>query len=216
MLESAFVQSLIGLSFIFFGFNIVYIIRKRAKSKKGIVINQNNIRSGPDNQEYKFQKPRIISRLGLMIMNLFITLCFLNIIFYDWFKIIIPRIFPANIFFQFIGFSIVLIGNVILFFAYRELGTAWVYPIGGGKKLKGIVDTGIYSKIRHPIYLSFNIFSIGFNLILLDWVLLILYILGGFGLYLLAIDEEKILLKSFKEEYLEYIKKTGRFLPRIS
>jgi protein-S-isoprenylcysteine O-methyltransferase Ste14 len=119
-----------------------------------------------------------------MVMNIFITLCFLNIIFYTWFSTIIPRIFcfPIDFLIKFAGFGLVLIGNIVLFYSYRELGTSWAYPIDGGKKTKKIVKTGIYSKIRHPVYLSFNIFSIGFNLILLDWVLLIIYLFGGIGL----------------------------------
>ena len=210
MVESIIVKSLIGLSFLFFGFNLVYIIIRKVKGKN----NRGNDFNDPiDN----IHKTRLLSRLGVMIMNIFITLCFLNIFFYNWFKSVIPRIlvFPIDLPVTLIGFCLVLLGNIMLFFAYRELGALWVYPIAGGKKAKRIVDTGIYSKVRHPIYLSFNIFSIGFNLILLDWVLLFLYILGGMGLYMLSFDEERILISSFKDEYLEYMEKTGRFFPKL-
>jgi len=210
MVETIIVKSLIGLSFLFFGFNLVYIIIKKVKGK-------NNSGNDFNNPMENISKPRLVSRLGVMIMNIFITLCFLNIFFYDWFRSIIPRIlvFPIDLPVKLIGFCLVILGNVMLFFAYHELGTLWVYPIAGGKKVKRIVITGIYSKVRHPIYLSFNIFSIGFNLILLDWFLLFLYIFGGIGLLMLAIDEERILISSFKDEYLEYMEKTGRFLPRL-
>ena len=210
MVETILVKYLIGISFLFFGFNLVYIIIKKVKGKNN---SGNEFNDPMDN----IHKPRLVSRLGVMIMNIFITLCFLNIFFYDWFKSIIPRIlvFPIDLPVKLIGFCLVLFGNVMLFFAYRELGALWVYPIAGGKKAKRIVDTGIYSKVRHPIYLSFNIFSIGFNLILLDWVLLFLYIFGGIGLYLLTFDEERILISSFKDEYLEYMEKTGRFFPKL-
>jgi len=210
MVESIIVKSLIGLSFLFFGFNLLYIIIKKVKGKNN---SGNDFNDPIDN----IHKTRFISRLGVMIMNIFITLCFLNIFFYNWFISVIPRIlvFPMDLPVKLIGFCLVLLGNIMLFFAYRELGALWVYPITGGKKAKRIVESGIYSKVRHPIYLSFNIFSIGFNLILLDWVLLFLYIFGGIGLFMLAIDEEKILITSFKDEYLEYMEKTGRFLPRL-
>ena len=210
MVETILVKSLIGISFLFFGFNLLYIIIKKVKGKN----NSGNEFNDPMDNIYK---PRLVSRLGVMIMNIFITLCFLNIFFYDWFKSIIPRIlvFPIDLPVKLIGFCLVLFGNVMLFFAYRELGALWVYPIAGGKKAKRIVDTGIYSKVRHPIYLSFNIFSIGFNLILLDWVLLFLYIFGGIGLYMLTFDEERILISSFKDEYLEYMEKVGRFFPKL-
>ncbi len=35
------------------------------------------------------------------------------------------------------------------------------------------------------------------------------------GLYFQAIDEEKILIKYFGDEYLEYMNKTGRFFLKI-
>lgn len=210
MWESSVVRALVGFGFIFFGFNQVYIIKKKIKGR-------NNPRNTQNEQGHTFGKPRIISRVGVMVMNIFIILCFLNIIFYNWFSSIIPRIvnFSMDLVIRFSGFGLVLMGNTLLFYSYRELGTSWAYPIDGGTKTKRIVKTGIYSKIRHPVYLSFNIFSIGFNLILLDWMILIIYLFGGIGLYLLAIDEEQILLSSFKDEYRDYMRYTGRFLPKI-
>ncbi|MFX1588660.1 MAG: methyltransferase family protein, partial [Promethearchaeota archaeon] len=82
-------------------------------------------------------------------------------------------------------------------------------------KRRKLVKSGIYSYIRHPIYLSFNLFCIGFNMILLDWLLLVLYIIGGIGLYFQAIDEENILLEYFGDEYREYMKNTGRFFVKF-
>ncbi|MFX0137474.1 MAG: methyltransferase family protein [Candidatus Hodarchaeota archaeon] len=116
---------------------------------------------------------------------------------------------------QIVGFTLIIAGNIVLLLAYRKLGVQWSYPIDGTKKKKALVTTGIYGRIRHPIYLSFNLFCIGYNLLLLDWFLLALYIIGGIGLYVQAIDEEKILIEYFGNEYLEYMKKTGRFFIKI-
>jgi protein-S-isoprenylcysteine O-methyltransferase Ste14 len=84
-----------------------------------------------------------------------------------------------------------------------------------GLKKRKLITSGIYSRIRHPIYLSFNLFCIGYNMLILDWMLLILYIIGGIGLYVQAIDEEKILIEYFGDEYIEYMKNTGRFFAKI-
>ena len=77
MVESIIVKSLIGLSFLFFGFNLLYIIIKKVKGKNN---SGNDFNDPIDN----IHKTRFISRLGVMIMNIFITLCFLNIFFYNW------------------------------------------------------------------------------------------------------------------------------------
>jgi protein-S-isoprenylcysteine O-methyltransferase Ste14 len=116
---------------------------------------------------------------------------------------------------QIVGFTLIIGGNIVLLLAYRKLGIQWSYPIDSPKRQKKLVTSGIYGRIRHPIYLSFNIFCIGYNLLLLDWLLLIIYIIGAVGLYFQAIDEEKILIEYFGDEYIDYMKKTGRFFVKI-
>ncbi|MFX0058519.1 MAG: methyltransferase family protein [Candidatus Heimdallarchaeota archaeon] len=174
-------------------------------------INNNN---EIDNQ---LKETRLFARIGIMILNVFITLVCLNIFFYHYIIEIIPRIdllFLTQIV-QVIGFSLVIGGNITLYLAYHKLGIYWAYPIGSISKKRKLVKTGIYKRIRHPIYLSFNLFCIGFNMILLDWFLLGLYIIGAIGLYFQAIDEEKILIEYFGKDYLDYKEQTGRFFVKI-
>ena len=208
MLNPVFVRLFLIISFFFFGYNLTYIILFKRRHKNNETNNEINNR---------LKETRLFARIGIHIINIFIFLCCLNIFVYHYWILIFPVI---NLYFlsdmvQIIGFSLVLGGNISLLLAYRKLGVYWSYPIDGMKKKKKLVKTGIYGKIRHPVYLSFNIFCIGFNLILLDWILLILYLIGAIGLYYQAIDEEKILIEYFGEEYLDYIKNTGRFFPKF-
>lgn len=113
--------------------------------------------------------------------------------------------------FQVIGISLTIAGNITLNISYRELGIYWEYPIDGKKKKQKLVKTGIYSKIRHPIYLSFYLICLGFLFIIQDWILFGLFFIGAIGLYLQALSEEKELLEVFQEEYKEYMKSTGLF-----
>jgi len=209
MFPTFIIQIFIIISFFFFGYNITYIIlfKKRHKNNEKPETINNNLK-----------ETRLFARIGVMLLNIFIILVCLNIFFYNQISSIIPRI---NFFFlteiiQLVGFTLVLGGNITLYFAYHELGIYWTYPIDGKTKRRKLVTSGIYGYIRHPIYLSFNLFCIGFNMILLDWFLLFLYIIGAIGLYVQAIDEERILKEHFGEEYLEYKKKTGRFIAKIN
>lgn len=77
-----------------------------------------------------------------------------------------------------------------------------------------LISTGPYKYIRHPVYVSFNILSIGFTLLLFDWILLILYIIGTVGLYKQAMAEEEALLNYFGDEYKAYMTRTGRFFKK--
>jgi len=208
MLPPFVIRVFLIISFFFFGYNITYIIlfKKRHKS------NKNN-----DEINDKFKETRLFARIGVMLLNIFIILVCLNIFFYNYIITIIPRI-DLSIFSQVtqvIGFTLVIGGNITLYLAYHELGIYWAYPIDGISKKRKLVKSGIYKKMRHPIYLSFNLFCIGFNLILLDWVLLLLYIIGAIGLYFQAIDEEKILIEYFGKEYRDYKDHTGRFFGNI-
>ncbi|MFW9936103.1 MAG: methyltransferase family protein [Candidatus Thorarchaeota archaeon] len=208
MLPKFIIQIFLITSFLIFGYNITYIILFKRRHKNNESDEEiNNI----------LKETRLFARIGVMLLNIFITIVCLNIFFYDTISSIIPRIdlFIYSEAIQIVGFTLVIGGNITLYLAYHELGIYWAYPIDGISKRRKLVKSGIYSYIRHPIYLSFNLFCIGFNMILLDWLLLILYIIGGIGLYFQAIDEENILLEYFGDEYRDYMKNTGRFFVKF-
>lgn len=206
MLPSIIIRIFIIIIFFFFGYNIVYIIKKKRKAKSNGVLD--NIRHLKDsNPTFR------VGKVGIMIINIFITFACLNIFFYDLFGMIFLRIrfFGFNAPFQITGLIFAIVGNILLNISYRTLGIYWEYPIDGKKKKKKLVKTGIYSKIRHPIYLSFYLICIGLFFIVLDLLLLILLLLGGIGLYLQALGEEKTLYDAFGKEFLQYKNQTGRF-----
>jgi protein-S-isoprenylcysteine O-methyltransferase Ste14 len=67
-----------------------------------------------------------------------------------------------------------------------------------------IVTSGVYAKIRHPLYLSIIFVNIGVGLafgVMITFVLAILTILHW---VLTALKEEEALIKQFPDEYLKY------------
>ena len=208
MLSSLTIKLLLIVCFLFFGSNIIYIIKTKRNSKRDI----NN-----SNRNDRVNESSLFSRLGVLCLNIFIILVSINIFIYNYWKYVLPGItLPFSEIFQVVGFTLVIGGNITLLLAYHELGIYWAYPFDSVHKEKKLVTTGIYSKIRHPIYLSFNLFCIGFNLMLLDYILLILYIIGAFGLYFQALNEEKGLMVYFGEDYINYMENTGRFFLKIN
>lgn len=206
MLPSIIIRVFIIIIFFFFGYNMVYIIQQKRKAKSN---------SDPDHDtQLKYSNSTVrVGKIGIMIINIFITLASLNIFFYDLFRLILPhiRFFGFNAFFQITGLIFAIVGNFLLNISYRTLGIYWEYPIDGKKKKRKLVKTDIYSKIRHPIYLSFYLICIGLFFIILDILLLILLLIGGIGLYLQALEEEKTLYDAFGKEFLQYKNQTGRF-----
>ena len=76
-----------------------------------------------------------------------------------------------------------------------------------------IINSGIYSKMRHPQYSGILLISFGF---LIQWPTLITLLLFPFLIvmyYKLAKKEEKDIEKKYKKEYLDYKKKVPIFIP---
>lgn len=86
---------------------------------------------------------------------------------------------------------------------------------GGMEKGKGfvttkLVDTGIYGIIRHPIYLSLAYLFIGFALISQHPLSLFFGFTMALLCYYYMIEEEKLTIEKFGEEYLQYMNKVPR------
>jgi protein-S-isoprenylcysteine O-methyltransferase Ste14 len=113
--------------------------------------------------------------------------------------------FNGSEYFRTIGFIIGAIGVVILITGIVTLGkyfTASMTP-------KGLVTHGIYSKIRHPIFFGVILVYLGMELIFqsIYGLFLVVFVLIPFYIYS-AIEEEKMLSKTFKDKYTMYKKKT--------
>jgi len=97
-----------------------------------------------------------------------------------------------------LGFSMISLGHWLLF----------------NKKLPGLISTGIFAHVRHPMYLGYILAYLGcivgtmslFSII--PW-LLITHLYAKMGNY-----EEQKLEQKFGEEYLEYTRKVPKWIPR--
>ncbi len=78
-----------------------------------------------------------------------------------------------------------------------------------------IIQQGPYQYIRHPMYTVGFLYLIGAGLLSQSWIV------GGvpfvaFSLLVgLRVQDEETMLQSVSAEYASYMKKTGRFLPKI-
>ena len=110
---------------------------------------------------------------------------------------------PLNLY-TYIGI-ILLVFSIILFTVARiQLGGAFQ---ASAEAIK-LVKTGIYKKIRHPVYLFGAIFFLGMIFVMQRFLFLLIWlILIGFQIRRIR-KEEKILTEKFGNEYLEYKKQT--------
>jgi protein-S-isoprenylcysteine O-methyltransferase Ste14 len=79
-----------------------------------------------------------------------------------------------------------------------------------------IIQNGVFSKIRHPLYTSAIIINLGIALAFGVIFTLIIAIVSILHWIMTALKEEEFLLQKFGEEYSLYKKKVRwRFIPRI-
>jgi len=98
---------------------------------------------------------------------------------------------------------------------HKSLGKNWSSGLEIREKHK-LVQYGPYKKVRHPMYTHFWILIIFQGLILDNWIVLIYGILVWGILYFLRVKkEEEMMIEEFGKEYEEYMKRTGRLVPKF-
>jgi len=78
-----------------------------------------------------------------------------------------------------------------------------------------LVSSGVYKRIRHPMYLAFWLWALGQALLIPNWIAGPLGLIAFFLIYSFRVEqEEQQLIDYFGDQYREYQKKTGRLLPK--
>lgn len=113
---------------------------------------------------------------------------------------------------QVTGFVLLFLGVVLA--DWGRISRGVVAPSCSMPEGYTLSKRGAYRIVRHPMYVSYSLFFIGIPLALLN-VLLFVCILGILGYYRIAKEEERVLIERFGEEYREYQKKVGMFIPKF-
>ena len=80
-----------------------------------------------------------------------------------------------------------------------------------------LITNGIYGYIRHPMYASQWLFTIGQLLLLQNWLAGPLGFIVFIPFYFLRVKaEEQMMLENFGDPYRQYMQKTGRVIPKIA
>jgi protein-S-isoprenylcysteine O-methyltransferase Ste14 len=79
-----------------------------------------------------------------------------------------------------------------------------------------LVTSGVFSRIRHPMYTAHLLWGIAQMLLLQNWIAGPAFLVVQIPLYLRRIPaEERMMLEQFGDEYREYMGRTGRLFPRL-
>ena len=113
-----------------------------------------------------------------------------------------------------LGIVLIVGGYAGTLWCYAALGDAW--RIGVRKREKtALVSQGPYRLVRHPIYLFQTIMLGGVVFLVPTPFLVLLLGIHLTCIFIKAFDEEAYLRDVHGSAYLDYLSKTGRFLPRF-
>jgi Phospholipid methyltransferase len=103
---------------------------------------------------------------------------------------------------------------------YRLCGRYRIRLGGGGPGLSGapperLVDTGIYSWTRNPMYLGHIIYMIGVAAVFQSWFAAVLALVRTVWFHFRVLRDERGLSERFGSPYVEYTKRVKRWIPGI-
>ncbi len=99
--------------------------------------------------------------------------------------------------------------------SHKHLAKNWsvTLEIREGHKL---VDTGVYSRIRHPMYTSFWLWGLAQALLIPNWIAGLAGVASVAWLYFSRIEnEESLMREQFGADYDAYCSRTFRLVPKI-
>ena len=109
-----------------------------------------------------------------------------------------------------LGFACVL----LIYWMFSSIGTG-ITPTVATRSEHKLVTKGPYRWIRHPLYTFGTLLFLSFALMADSWFIAIMAVLALVLLSIRLPNEEAHLIEKFGDEYREYMKHTGRFLPKI-
>lgn len=120
--------------------------------------------------------------------------------------------FQHDLYVQVLGILLEMSGYFLFLWSVLERGrysVSWEM-----RENHNLVTWGPYRYVRHPSYSAYFLMFFGLFFLLLDLVALVpLVAIPGY--VSLTTYEEQLLITRFGNEYVEYQKRTGRFLPKI-
>ena len=112
------------------------------------------------------------------------------------------------------GLACMLAALWLFWRAHADLGANWSQTLEV-RKGHTLVQHGVYARIRHPMYSAIWLFGLAQGLMLANWLAGWSAIAGFSLMYFIRTPrEEALMCEVFGDEYRDYMRRTGRLLPR--
>jgi protein-S-isoprenylcysteine O-methyltransferase Ste14 len=114
-----------------------------------------------------------------------------------------------------LGLAALLAALAIFRRSHADLGRGWSASLKL-RETHQLVTAGIYSRIRHPMYLSFLLLGLAQLLLLPNWFAGSVGLISAFLMFALRVRrEEAMMLERFGAQYRDYMAQSKRLIPGI-
>lgn len=123
--------------------------------------------------------------------------------------------YPFNPVLGWLGLAVFVAALILFRRTHKDLGRNWSITLEV-REQHALITTGIYSRVRHPMYSAFWLWAIAQALLLPNWVAGVAGLVGFGTLFFLRVPrEETLMLETFGDEYRRYMTRTWRVLPGV-
>ena len=150
-----------------------------------------------------------VIRIGGLIVWLSPFIYLINPRWMAWSKIGLPD--PV----RWIGVGVGILCVPGIYWLFSSIGSG-ITPTSATRKEHKLVTHGIYRWIRHPLYTIGSALFISFGTMADNWFIAGMGVMAFILMAIRTPKEEANLIEKFGDEYREYMKHTGRFLPKFS
>ncbi len=115
---------------------------------------------------------------------------------------------------RWLGVGIGVICVLCIYWLFSSIGSG-ITPTSATRKEHKLVTSGPYRWVRHPLYTVGSSLFVALGMMADNWFIALLGTLAFIAMAIRTPKEEANLIEKFGDEYREYMKTTGRFLPRL-
>ena len=149
-----------------------------------------------------------IIKIGGLILWLSPVVYLLNPQWMAWSKINLPE------WVRWLGVVMGVLCILGIYWLFSSIGSS-ITPTSATRNKHQLVTSGPYRWVRHPLYTVASSMFISIGMIADNWFITALGILAFILMAIRTPKEEANLIEKFGDEYQEYMKHTGRFLPKL-
>jgi protein-S-isoprenylcysteine O-methyltransferase Ste14 len=115
---------------------------------------------------------------------------------------------------RWLGVGIGILCVLGIYWLFSSIGSG-ITPTSATRKQHTLVTSGPYRWVRHPLYTVGSSLFVAFGMMADNWFIAGLGILTFILMAVRTPKEEANLIEKFGDDYLEYMKRTGRFFPKL-